>query len=218
MAPQIRERAPHPPRPRCAIPVRRLKVGARDGDVSQGKDSAMTTQPHRTARSARDAFRGTEWIRANKLAAGIIAGALAVIVVAVIVIATGSGSAAHAVPPAKTPAKTPVTAGSTWVEGAANTNLTAVNTAVIALTNARAKGNAAAAAAAGTHLVAASNTALRGAMPPVDAALYRAALGNLIRAGHAAAAGKLAVAGPLINDGIAGLTKVTASADAPKVR
>ena len=54
-------------------------------------------------------------------------------------------------------------------------------------------------------------------MPPVDAAVYRAALGSLIRAGHDAAAGRLAAAAPLVKDGIAGLTTVTASANAPKV-
>ena len=54
-------------------------------------------------------------------------------------------------------------------------------------------------------------------MPPVDAAVYRAALGSLIRAGHDAAAGRLAAAAPLVNDGIAGLTTVTSRANAPKV-
>jgi hypothetical protein len=39
-----------------------------------------------------------------------------------------------------------------------------------------------------------------------------------VRAGHDAAAGKLASAMPLVNDGIAGLITVTASANAPKPR
>jgi hypothetical protein len=175
----------------------------------------MTTHRPHTPRSALDEFPGMDWIRHNRLTAGIIAGALAAILVAVIMIATGSGTpASH---PAKIAPKAPATKGSRWVDGTANANLNAVNAALIALTNARAKGNAHAAAAAGSRLVDASTTALRGAMPPVDAGVYRTALGNLIRAGHDAAAGKLAAAAPLVNDGIAGLTTVTASANAPKV-
>jgi len=177
----------------------------------------MTTHRPHTPRSALDEFPGMDWIRHNRLTAGIIAGALAAILVAVIVIATGSGSGTPASHPTKVPPKAPATKGSRWVDGTANANLNAVNAALIALTNARAKGNAHAAAAAGTRLVDASTTALRGAMPPVDAGVYRTALGNLIRAGRDAAAGKLAGEAPLINDGIAGLTTVTASANAPKV-
>jgi hypothetical protein len=178
----------------------------------------MTTRQPRATRSGYDELPGMDWVRRNKLTAAIIAGALAVVVVAVIVIVVGSGAADGAAHQAKARATAPATPGSKWVDGAANTNLNAVNAAVIALTNATAKHNAHAAAAAGTRLVGASTTALRGAMPPVEAGRYRTALGNLIRAGHAAAAGRLAAATPLVNDGIAGLIKVTASVNAPKVR
>ncbi len=177
----------------------------------------MTTHRPRAPRSALDEVPGVDWIRRNRLTAGIIAGALAAILVAVIVITAGSGSGAPASHPAKLTPKAPATAGSRWVDGTANTNLNAVNAALIALTNARTKGNAHAAAVAGMRLVDASTTALRGPMPPVDAGVYRTALGSLIRAGHDAATGKLAAAAPLINDGIVGLTAVTASANAPKV-
>ena len=175
----------------------------------------MTTHQPRAPRSAPNEGPGVDWIRRNRLTAGIIACALGAILGAVIIIAAGSGTpAGH---PAKLTPKAPATKGSRWVDGTANTDLNAVNAALIALTNARTRGNAHAATAAGTRLVDASATALRGAMPPVDVGVYRTALGNLIRAGHDAATGKLAAATPLINDGIAGLTTVTASANAPKV-
>jgi hypothetical protein len=177
----------------------------------------MTTRHHHGAsRVARGEFPGGDWIRRNTLTAGIIAGALALITIAVIVIAmSGGSSAAH---PAKAPAKAPATAGTRWVDGSANANLNAVNAGVIALTNAATMHSLGAGTAAGTRLAAAATTALHGAMPPVDAGVYRAALAVLVRAGHAAAAGKLARAMPLVNDGIAGLIAVTASVNAPKPR
>ena len=144
-----------------------------------------------------------------------IAGATGLVVVVAIVIAGSSGSGAAR--PTKAPPKAPATSGTRWVEGSANANLNAVNAGLIALTNATARHNAGAASSAGTRLAAAATTALHGAMPPVDAAVYRAALGSLIRAGHAAAAGRLTAAAPLVKDGIAGLTTVTASANAPKL-
>jgi hypothetical protein len=177
----------------------------------------MTTRHHHGAsRFSFDEFPGGNWIRRNKLTAGIVTGAVALIVVAVIVIASSTGSAA--VHPVKAPPKAPATSGSRWVDGSATTNLNAVNAGVIALTNAAAKRNVSAATAAGTQLANAATTALHGAMPPVDAGVYRAALAALVRAGHVAAAGKLATAMPLVNDGIAGLIKVTASVNAPKPR
>lgn len=176
----------------------------------------MTTRHHRASRFSFDAFPGGHWIRRNKLAAGIIAGAGALIVVVVVVIASSSGSAAGH--PVKAPAKAPATSGSRWVDGSANTNLNAVNAGVIALTNAAAKRNVRAATAAGTQLASAATTALHGAMPPVDVGVYRAALAALVRAGRTAAAGTLATAMPLVNDGIAGLIKVTASVNAPTPR
>jgi len=176
----------------------------------------MTTRQHRGAsRFALDELPGAGWIRRNKLTSGIIAGALALIVVAVIVIASSSGSAAAH--PTKVPPKTPATAGTRWVDGTAYAHLNAVNAGVIALTNAKATGNTGAAPAAGRRLADAATAALAGAMPPVDAGVYRAALRDLVRAGNDAAAGKLATAAPLVNDGIAGLTKVTSAANAPKV-
>jgi hypothetical protein len=176
----------------------------------------MTTQhqQHRAPRPWLDDLPGMDWIRRNKLTAGIIGGAIALIVIALIVIAASSGSSvAH---PVKAPATASATNGTTWVDGAANTNLNAVNAGVIALTNAKTKGDLTAFTTAGTRLAHAATVALAGAMPPVDAGVYRTALGALIRAGHDAAAGKLAAATPLVNDGIAGLIKVTAAANAPK--
>lgn len=179
----------------------------------------MTTQQqHRAPRPSWDDIPGMDWIRRNRLAAAIIAGAIALIVVAVIVIATASSSASHGAHPVKAPAKAPATKGTKWVDGAANTNLNAVNAGVIALTDAQAKHDLAAGKAAGTTLAVAARRALDGAMPPVDAGVYRAALGHLLRAGVLAADGKLAAATPLINDGIAGLTTVTSAADAPKIQ
>lgn len=173
----------------------------------------MTTHQHRPSPGE---FPGVDWVRRNKLTAGIIAGAVAVILVAVIVVATGAGSSSGTSAAAKTPPKAAATKGSQWIDGAGNTNLTAVNGALIALTVAKTKGDAPAAAAAGARLVATSTAALHGAMPPVAAGTYRTALAHLIAAGHAASAGRLGAAAPLINDGIAGLTEVTASNNAPK--
>jgi hypothetical protein len=177
----------------------------------------MTTRQHHGAsRVGRGGFPGGDWIRRNTLTAGIIAGALTLITTAVIVVVMSAGSsAAH---PATAPAKTPVTAGTRWLDASANANLNPVNAAVIALTNAATRRRFGAATAAGTQLATAATTALHGAMPPVDAQVYRAALAVLVRAGHDAAAGKLASAMPLVNDGIAGLITVTASANAPKPR
>jgi hypothetical protein len=177
----------------------------------------MTTRHHHGAsRVARGEFPGGDWIRRNTLTAGIVAGALTLITIAVVMIAmSGGSSAAH---PAKAPAKAPATAGTTWIDASANANLNAVNAGVIALTNAATTHSLDAVRAAGTRLAAAATTALHGAMPPVDAGVYRAALAALVRAGHDAAAGKLARAMPLVNDGIAGLIAVTASVNAPKRR
>lgn len=181
----------------------------------------MTTQhqQHRAPRPWLDDLPGMDWIRRNKLTAGLIGGAIALIVIALIVIAliviaaSSGSSVAH---PVKAPATAPAASGTTWVDGAANTNLNAVNAGVIALTNATTKRDLAAVTTAGTRLAHAATVALDGAMPPVDAGVYRTALGALIRAGHDAAAGKLAASAPLVNDGIAGLIKVTAAANAPK--
>ncbi len=73
----------------------------------------MTTHHPRTRRPAPGALPGLEWIRRNKLTAGIIGGALAVILVAVIVIAAGSGASSGAAPPSKAPSKTPAKAPAT---------------------------------------------------------------------------------------------------------
>jgi len=178
----------------------------------------MTTHQSRTTRPAAGALPGIDWIRRNGLTAGIIGAAVGVIVVALIVIAAGSGSPRAAAPVVKPRATAPATTGSKWLDTTANHNIDAVNAAVIALTDAKIKDKPAAAAAAGTALATAAATAREGAMPPVDAGVYRAALATLIRAGHVAAQGRLAAAMPLVNDGITGLTKVTASANAPKLR
>ena len=176
----------------------------------------MTTRHYPgAARRSLDRFPGGDWLRRNKPTAGIIAGATGLVVVVAIVIAGSSGSGAAR--PTKAPPKSPATSGTRWVEGSANANLNAVNAGLIALTNATARHNASAATTAGTTLAVAATAALHGAMPPVDAAVYRAALGSLIRAGHDAAAGRLAAATPLVKDGIAGLTTVTSRANAPKV-
>jgi len=177
----------------------------------------MTTRHYPgAARRSLDRFPGGDWLRRNKLIAGIIAGATGLVVVVVAIVIAGS-SGSGAARPTKAPPKSPATSGTRWVEGSANANLNAVNAGVIALTNATARHNASAATTAGTRLAVAATTALHGAMPPVDAAVYRAALGSLIRAGHDAAAGRLAAATPLVKDGIAGLTTVTSRANAPRV-
>jgi hypothetical protein len=178
----------------------------------------MTTHQPRPTRPGAGALPGSDWLRRNRLTAGVIGAAVAVIVVAVIVIAAASGSSHAAAPVVKPRAKAPATAGSKWLDTSASRNIDAVNAAVIALTDAKVKDKPADAAAAGSALAAAAATALAGAMPPVDAGVYRAALLALVRAGHAAAQGHLAAAMPLVNDGITRLTKVTASANAPKRR
>jgi hypothetical protein len=75
-------------------------------------------------------------------------------------------------------------------------------------------GRPSAAKAAGTQLAAAAEAALKGPMPPVDAAAYQSALKRLEAAGRYVASGKSGKATKLLNTGEIGIMKVTAAADA----
>ena len=114
-------------------------------------------------------------------------------------------------------AATTVTRGSGWLAGPGARPLSAVNADVARLMAAeRAGRHAAAATAAGARLAADARAALSGTMPPVKAAVYRAALQHLEAAGSAAAVGQYGKkAARLLNGGEADLMKVTAAADTP---
>jgi hypothetical protein len=113
-------------------------------------------------------------------------------------------------------AATTETKGSKWLAGPGEGRLNAVNVDLGQVMAAEHAGHHAAAKAAGARLAADAGAALRGPMPPVEAATYRSALKELQAAGASAADGKF---GPrttrLLVAGQAGIMRVTAAADMP---
>jgi len=108
-----------------------------------------------------------------------------------------------------------VTKGSKWLDGSSARMLTAVNADIGKIGTARHARNDAAARAAGARLASDATAALAGAMPPVDAKLYRSALKDLKTAGSDDAHGEFSKAAPLLAKGRAAIMKVTAAADLP---
>jgi hypothetical protein len=111
-------------------------------------------------------------------------------------------------------AATTATKGSKWLADSGAKQLGAVSADTGKVMAAERAGHGA--AAAGARLAAAAGTALNGPMPPVDATAYRSALQDLEAAGTAAAGGQYgAKAARLLDEGQAGLMRVTAAVDAP---
>jgi len=144
-------------------------------------------------------------------------------VIGIVVFATGGGEPAsfssHTVgsKAAGAQAATTVTKGSQWLGSPQARRLTVVNADVARVMAAQQRGHRGPAArAAGARLAADARAALAGPMPPVAAAVYRAALQRLEAAGSAAAKGQFGKkTAHLLSAGEAGLMRVTAAADMP---
>jgi hypothetical protein len=162
------------------------------------------------------------WIRGHLILAAVAAVVVALMVVGVVFLARGgkpasTSSGVVGSKAASAQAATTVTKGSKWLASSDAKQLSVVNADVAKLMTAEQAGHRdAAAKAAGSRLAADARIALGGAMPPVAAVQYRAALQRLETVGSAAASGQF---GPktshLLAAGVAGLTRVTAAADAP---
>jgi hypothetical protein len=163
------------------------------------------------------------WVRGHLVLITVLAVVIAGLVVFTVVAFGGSGN-----PPsssgnpvgskaASAQAATTVTKGSKWLAGSESKALSTVDTDLAkVMTAERAGRHGAAAKAAGAQLAADAATALRGPMPPVDAAAYQKALRDLQAAGSSAAGGQYGPrAARLLAAGQAGLMRVTAAADTP---
>jgi hypothetical protein len=162
------------------------------------------------------------WVRGHLILVAVAAVVVALMVVGVVFLTSGGKPASTASgvvgsKAASAQAATTVTKGSKWLASSDAKPLSVVNADVAKLMTAeRTRHRDAADKASGSRLAADARIALGGAMPPVAAAEYRAALQRLEAAGSAAASGQF---GPktshLLAAGVAGLTRVTAAADAP---
>jgi hypothetical protein len=154
---------------------------------------------------------GGPWLRRNKVLATLIPVLLAVLV-AGIVAGTGGGTTASR---PSAPALPAVTKGAKWVTGPAGQLLAAVNIDLGKLSAAQRAGQAGPAKSAGAQLAADVQAALGGPMPPVDAAIYRAGLNDIGKAGTQISSGNPGPAGTLLAAGNGDITKVTAAANPP---
>ena len=161
------------------------------------------------------------WVRGHLVLVAVLAVVVVGLVVFTVVAFGGSGNppSNSGQPPgsAAAQAATTATKGSKWLAGPGTGLLNAVNADLGRVMAAEQAGHhGAAAKAAGAQLAADAGAALRGTMPPVDAAAYKSALTDLEAAGSSAADGKFGPkASRLLAAGQAGLMKVTAAADAP---
>ena len=123
----------------------------------------------------------------------------------------GTGAAAASPAPASVAA---VLKADKWLAGPSEKLLGTVNTSVVEVSRDVLSGrHGTAVADAGRRLAAAAKAALDGPRPPLDAALYRAALADLRDAGTDAASGHLGAVEPLLIAGTSEIAKVTAAAD-----
>jgi len=162
-------------------------------------------------------WQGPSWIRTHKLPAALISALIIVVVVVAIVAAAHGGGSAPTSTNTSTPAAktTATTKGEKWLDGRAGTNLQAVNADVVAINAAHRSGSRSAIERAGRHLGAEATGALRDPVAPVDASLYRTALGDFARAGRDAAGADFRAAAPLLDAGIIDITQVTAAVNSP---
>ena len=128
----------------------------------------------------------------------------------------GPGGATTASASRRFPADPPqpaVTRGAKWLTGPAGRLLGAVTADAGRINADRQAGSSGAARRDGTRLVAEAAAALRGPMPPVDAALYRSALRDFQRIGTDTASGNFRAASVLVGPASLGIATVTAAAN-----
>jgi len=153
-------------------------------------------------------------VRRNKVLATLIAVLVAGVLAGVLagVVAGGGGKTASRPSAAALPAGTK---GARWMTGPAGKLLAAVNIDLGKLSAAQRAGQHGVTKSAGTQLAADAQTALGGPMPPADAAIYRAGLNDLGKAGTQISSGNSSRAGALLAAGNGDITKVTAAANPP---
>jgi hypothetical protein len=154
---------------------------------------------------------GGSWVRRNKVLATLIPVLLAALVAGVVA-GVGGGKTASRPSAAALPA---VTKGAKWVTGPAGQLLAAVDVDLGKLSAAQRARQSGAAKSAGAQLAADVRTALGGPMPPVDAAIYRAGLNDVGKAGTQISSGNPGPAGALLAAGNGDITEVTAAANPP---
>jgi hypothetical protein len=150
-------------------------------------------------------------VRRNKVLAALLAVLLAALVAGAVA-GFGGGTTASRPSAAALPA---VTKGAKWMTGPAGQLLAAVNLDLGKLSAAQRAGQAGAAKSAGAQLTADVRTALAGPMPPVDAAIYRAGLNDVGKAGTQISSGNPGPARTLLAAGNGDITRVTAAANPP---
>jgi hypothetical protein len=154
------------------------------------------------------------WVRGHRVPVALVSVLVVGLAVVTGVLLSGAKSSNSPVgtAAAKAQGASTVTKGSKWLADARP--LTVVNADLGKVLAAQHAGNRAAARTAGARLAADAGTALGGAMPPLDAAVYRSALQDLKAAGVDVAGGQSGQkAAQLLRAGEAGLMKVTAAAD-----
>jgi len=158
------------------------------------------------------------WVRGHWASLTVLSVVIAGLVVFTVIAFGGSKNPPSPVgsKAASAQAATTVTKGSKWLAGPGAKYLNAVNVDLGKIMAAEHAGHHAAAKAAGARLAADAGAALRGPMPPVQAATYRSALRELEAGGASVAGGKF---GPrttrLLIAGQAGIMRVTSAADMP---
>jgi hypothetical protein len=128
----------------------------------------------------------------------------------------GPGGATTASASRRFPADPPqpaVTRGAKWLTGPAGQLLGAVTADAGRINADRRAGSSGAARRDGTRLAGDASAALRGPMPPVDAALYRSALRDFQRIGTDTASGNFRAASILVGPASLGIATVTAAAN-----
>ena len=154
---------------------------------------------------------GAGGARRSKIS-GVLVAVLLAGVAAGIVIAAGGGAKTARPSAATLP---PATKGAKWVAGTAGTLLASVSNDLGRLGAAGRAGQHTAAEDAGGQLAADAKAALGGPMPPVDAALYRAGLISIAKAGAEISNGNIRAATAALATGNADIATVTAAANTP---
>jgi hypothetical protein len=113
------------------------------------------------------------------------------------------------------PPQPPMTRGAKWVTGAAGKLLSAVNADMGKISADQRSGNVVAARSDGAKLAADALAALKGPMPPVDAAIYRSSLKDFEQIGNDTANGDFGAASSLLAPANLAIMRVTAAADPP---
>jgi hypothetical protein len=120
---------------------------------------------------------------------------------------TGAGQSVHV------PTQAAVTKGEKWVTGSAGKLLSAVNADVGKISADQRAGKDSAAKDLGPLLTADAKAALDGPMPPVDTAVYRAALRDFEQIGKDTASGNFSKTSSLLTTANLDITSVTTAAN-----